>query len=75
MEMDKMDNETLTFEDIKRIFREMQIEELNDVVIEGDLEIEVKPSSSGVTPEILRSVAVANESRQLLQHFTNLLQV
>ena len=70
-----MDNETLTFEDIKRIFREMQIEELNDVTIEGDLEIEVKPSASGVTPEILRSVAVANESRQLLQHFTNLLQV
>jgi CO dehydrogenase/acetyl-CoA synthase delta subunit len=70
-----MDNETLTLEDIKRLFKEMQIEELNDVTIEGDLEIEVEPSASGVTPEILRSVVVANESRQLLQHLANLLQV
>ena len=70
-----MDNETLTLEDLKKLFKDMQIEELNDVTIEGDLEIEVEPSASGVTPEILRSVAVANESRQLLQHFTNLLHV
>ncbi|VUT25848.1 MAG: hypothetical protein MASP_01195 [Candidatus Methanolliviera sp. GoM_asphalt] len=70
-----MNNETLTLEDIKRIFREMQIEELNDVTIEGDLEIEAEPSASGVTPEILRSVAVANEVGQLLEHLSNLLQV
>ena len=70
MEMDEME-----LEDIKRLFRDMQVEELNDVTIEGDLEIGVEPSALGVTPEILRSVAVANESRQLLQHLANLLQV
>ena len=63
----------LTVKGVQELLEKLQIDELKDVTIEGDLEIEIEPSAAGVTPEMMRSITVANETRQLLQHFKNLL--